>query len=232
MNSRLEDVAGKGLMISIFLYLAIMQAVSIIATVQMREQIDLWGFVLASRVAGLIFLALVVFLTVIRHAPKNVSSGIEPRLTAIAGTFCLMFLVVLPTGSPGLGLRILASCLMVVGTVLSIWCVIYLGRSFSIMAAARRLVVQGPYAIVRHPLYAAEAVTTLGAVIAGWSIWSALLFVLWWALQYRRMLNEERILRATFPEYEDYASHVPMVIPTLTPYRPGIGAATGTLPAE
>jgi protein-S-isoprenylcysteine O-methyltransferase Ste14 len=69
------------------------------------------------------------------------------------------------------------------------------------------------------------------AEAVGWSIWSALLFILWWALQYRRMVNEERIFRATFPEYEDYARHVPMVIPTLTPYRPGT-AATPTLPAE
>jgi protein-S-isoprenylcysteine O-methyltransferase Ste14 len=232
MTSRLEDVAGKGLMIAIFLYLAIMQAVSIVATVQLRDQIDLWQFVLASRVSGLIFLALVVFLTVVRHAPKNVSSGIEPRLTAIAGTFCLMFLVVLPTGTPGTGLRVFAACLMVAGTVLSIWCVIYLGRSFSIMAAARQLVIQGPYAIVRHPLYAAEAVTTLGAVIAGWSIWSALLFALWCGLQYRRMLNEEQILRATFHEYDDYARHVPMIVPTLTPYRPGMAVSTSASLAE
>lgn len=229
MNSRLEDLAGKGLMIAIFLYLAMLQVVSIAATVQLRDQIDFWPFVLASRVAGLVFLALVVFLTVVRHAPRKISAGIEPRLTAIAGTFCLMFLVVLPTGSPGLGLRVFASCLMVLGTVLSIWCVIYLGRSFSIMAAARQLVVQGPYAIVRHPLYAAEAVTTLGAVIAAWSIWSALLFVLWCGLQYRRMLNEEQVLRATFPEYDEYGRHVPMIIPTLTPYRPGMAS---TSPAE
>ena len=232
MSSRLEDLAGKGLIIAIFLYLAIVQAGSIVATVQFRDQIDLWHFVFASRLSGLIFLALVVFLTVVRYAPRNVSSGIEPRLTAIAGTFCLMLLAVLPTGTPGLGLRAFAAFLMVVGTVLSIWCVIYLGRSFSIIAAAQQLVVRGPYAIVRHPLYAAEAVTALGAAIAGWSIWSVLLFVLWCVLQYRRMLNEEQILCATFPEYEEYARHVPMIVPTLTPYRPGTAATTSTLPAE
>lgn len=233
MISRLEDLAGKGLMIAIFLYLAILQAVSIAATVQLRDQIDLWQFVLASRVSGLIFLALVVFLTVVRHAPKNVSAGIEPRMTAIAGTFCLMFLVVLPTGTPGPGLRAFAACLMALGTVLSIWCAIYLGRSFSIMAAARQLVVRGPYSIVRHPLYAAEAVASLGAVLAGWSVWAGLLFVLWCGLQYRRMVNEERVLRATFHEYNEYARHVPMIIPTLTPYRPSGGAASAsTLPAE
>lgn len=220
MTSRLEDLIGKTLIIAIFLYLAIEQVGSVVLTIRFRDQIDLWQFVLAARSAGLIFLGLVVFLTVVRHAPKNVSVGIEPRLTSIAGTFCLMLLVVLPTGTPGLGIRALAATLVVVGTVLSIWCAVNLGRSFSIMAAARQLVVHGPYALVRHPLYAAEAVAALGSVLLSWSIWAGLLFAVWCGLQYRRMLNEERILRTTFPEYGDYANHVPMIIPSLTPYRP------------
>lgn len=225
MTSRLEDLLGKSLMIAIFLYLAIKQADSIVAIGRFRDQIDLWPFVLASRVSGMVFLTLVVFLTVIRRAPKNVSAGIEPRVTAIAGTFCLMFLAVVPTGTPGPGLQIAAASLMTLGTILSIWCAIYLGRSFSIMAAARHLVVQGPYAIVRHPLYAAEAVASLGAALNGWSIWAALLFAAWCGLQYRRMLNEEAILRATFPEYDDYARQVPRIVPGLTTYRPGNLAA-------
>lgn len=220
MSGRLEDLLGKSLMIAIFLYLAISQAGTIVAIVQFRDQIDLWPFILASRVSGLVFLTLVVFLTVIRLAPKNVSAGIEPRVTAIAGTFCLMFLAVVPTGTPRPEITIAAAGLATLGTILSIWCAIYLGRSFSIMAAARHLVVQGPYAIVRHPLYAAESVASLGAALSGWSVWSALLFLVWWGLQCRRMLNEEAILRATFPEYEDYARQVPRVIPRLTAYRP------------
>ncbi|WP_378948885.1 methyltransferase family protein [Mesorhizobium sp. ANAO-SY3R2] len=225
MNSRLEDLLGKSLMIAIFLYLAIMQANTIVVVVQLRDQLDLWPFVLASRVSGLAFLTLVVFLTVIRRAPKNVSAGIQPRVTAIAGTFCLMFLAVVPTGNPGSGLQVAAASLMTLGTILSIWCAIYLGRSFSIMAVARHLVVQGPYALVRHPLYAAEAVASLGAALHGWSIWAALLFIAWCGFQYRRMLNEEAILRTTFPEYEDYARRVPRIVPGLTRYRPGNAAA-------
>jgi protein-S-isoprenylcysteine O-methyltransferase Ste14 len=219
MSSKLEDLIGKTAIIVIFLSLAMVQFKSIVKTVQSADQIELWQIVLASRVAGLIFVALIVFLTVFRLPPKNVSTGLEPRLTSIAGTFCLMFLVVLPTGDPGLGLRALAGGLVVTGTVLSVWCAIHLGRSFSVMAVARQLVVHGPYSIVRHPLYAAEAVTTLGTVLTNWSVWACLLFVAWCALQYRRMLNEERILRATFPEYDDYANNVPMIVPWLTPYR-------------
>lgn len=220
MTNRLEDSIGKILMVATFLALATLQTRSIATTIELRNEIDLWPFVLSARIAAMMFLCLVVFLTVVRHAPKNVSTGIEPRITSIAGTFCLMFLVVLPTGEPGLAVRALASSLVVIGTGLSIWCAIYLGRSFSIMAAARKLVVHGPYALVRHPLYAAEGVAALGAVMANWSIPACLLFVAWCGLQYRRMLHEERILRETFPEYDDYARHVSRVIPSLTPYQP------------
>jgi len=218
MTRSLEDLIGKTLIIAIFLFLVSVQVNTIVTTVQSSDQIELWQFVLAARVSGLFFLALVVFLTVLRLPPKSVSVGVEPRLTSIAGTFCLMLLVVLPTGTPGIGIRAMAGSLMVVGTVLSIWGAINLGRSFSIMAAARQLVIHGLYSIVRHPLYATEAVTALGSVLMSWSIWSCLLFVAWGGLQYRRILNEERILRATFPEYDDYANNVPMIIPRLTPY--------------
>lgn len=219
MTNQLEDTIGKSVIAAIFAYLAIVQAQSILTVLVHRDSIDLWPFVLLGRIAGLAFLCLIVVLTVLRHQPKNISGGLEPRLTSIAGTFCLMLLVVLPTGDPGAAIGALASVLMVVGTILSIWCAIYLGRSFSVMAAARALVVEGPYARVRHPLYAAESLTMLGSVIAAWSMWSGLLGLMWCALQYRRMLNEERVLRATFPEYEDYVARVPMIVPSLFPVQ-------------
>ena len=117
-------------------------------------------------------------------------------------------------------MRILSDLFLIVGTILSIWCAIYLGRSFSVMAAARKLVVHGPYAHVRHPLYAAESLAMLGSVLSGWSIWSALLGVAWCALQFRRMQHEERILRATFPEYEEYGRNVPMIVPSPVAFHP------------
>lgn len=220
MSAQFEDMLGKAVITAIFVYLAIMQAQSIIAILAYRDSLDLWPFLLIGRVAGLAFLCLIAVLTVLRHQPKNISGGLEPRLTSIAGTFCLMLLVVLPSGDPGPGIGALASVLMLVGTILSIWCAIYLGRSFSVMAAARALVIHGPYSRVRHPLYAAESLAMLGSVMAAWSVWSGLLGLTWCALQYRRMVNEERILRATFPEYDDYAAKVPMIVPTLFPVEP------------
>ena len=56
--------------------------------------------------------------------------------------------------------------MIVFGTLASVYCLYYLGRSFSIMACARELVTHGPYGVIRHPLYVAEAITVLGIIIA------------------------------------------------------------------
>jgi len=213
MKGRIEDLLGKALMAGAFSYLTFEQVISVIATIRFRHGIELWPLALTSRVFGLVFLVLIVFFTITRLPPKDSAAGIEPRLTAIAGTFILMILVVLPTGSVGLELRVLATILVVVGTLLSIYCLCWLRRSFSIMATARRLVTNGPYSIVRHPLYVAEALTVIGVVISNWSMAALAVGIAQFALQFRRMQNEERVLRSTFPEYDDYASRVPMFIP-------------------
>jgi protein-S-isoprenylcysteine O-methyltransferase Ste14 len=104
---------------------------------------------------------------------------------------------------------------MLIGTIFSIYCLHYLGRSFSIMASARELVTHGPYGVVRHPLYLAEGISTVGVILLNWSIWAVMLGLVQMALQFRRMLNEEKVLRAAFPEYADYAARVPMIVPGL-----------------
>ena len=213
MTKRFEDLAEKVLLIAIFSFLALTQAVTVRATIQFRDTIDFWQLTLTSRVFSLIFLLMVVVFTLTRLPPRDSAAGIEPRVTAIAGTFSMMLLVVLPTAQAGYEFRLLAAILIVTGTVLSILCLYWLGRSFAILASARRLVTHGPYAIVRHPLYVAEAVTVIGVVIANWSPAAAALGAGTFLLQVRRMLNEERVLRAAFPEYEAYAARVPMILP-------------------
>ena len=81
------------------------------------------------------------------------------------------------------------------------------------MATARELVTDGPYKIIRHPLYGAEVITIVGVAIGHWSPWAALLGVVWLGLQIRRAQNEERVLRDCFPAYADYARRVPMLLP-------------------
>ncbi|MBS3648092.1 isoprenylcysteine carboxylmethyltransferase family protein [Pseudaminobacter sp. 19-2017] len=215
MISKLEDVLGKAFIVVVFFFLAMTQWASIVVIIRDRDSVDFWILVLSSRVLGLLFLCLVVGLTVVRHAPKLSAGGLEPRLSALAGTFALMLLVVLPTGSVGPGLLAGSTILIAIGSALSIYCLSWLGRSFSIMASARSLVTSGPYGVVRHPLYAAEAISVVGVLIANWSAAALLVGAVQFAFQFRRMFNEERVLRRTFPEYANYAATVPMFIPRL-----------------
>lgn len=215
-----EETAGKLAMVVAFSLLLAKELVTIRAMVANTNDVPFWGLALAGRVASLAFLVLVLYLTVTRLPPRTAASGLEPRVTAIGGTFLLMLLVVLPPSSAGPGLRLLSTLLIIVGTSLSVYCLYFLGRSFSIMATARRLVTHGPFGVVRHPLYLAEGVSVIGIVLANWSVGALAIGVAQFALQFRRMHHEERVLRAAFPEYAAYAARVPMFVPRLRAARP------------
>lgn len=213
MNKKLEDNFGKLAMLLVFGFLAITQSAAIIRLVQHRAEVSMWQLSLTSLVFSTIFLFLILFFTLTRLPPRDSAAGIEPRLTAIAGTFIMMLLIILPAGSVSAELRVISTGMIIVGTILSVYCIRQLGRSFSIMATARKLVTEGPYKIIRHPLYGAELVSIIGLAIGHWSPAAAALACIWVALQIRRAQNEERVLRATFPEYGDYARRVPMLVP-------------------
>jgi protein-S-isoprenylcysteine O-methyltransferase Ste14 len=173
--------------------------------------------------ANLLFVFMMFWLTAIRSLPNKSADGILPRVYAIAGSFLSLFLSVLPFADLPDGLRILAICLVLLGVVLSLMTVSWLGRSFSICPQSRKLVTSGPYAIVRHPLYVCEQVFVIGIMLDHFS-WIALLIVgVQWFCQLQRMKAEEKILTETFPDYEAYARETPALIPRLSFWK-GIGA--------
>ena len=213
MNKKFEDSFGKLFMLLVFGYLAYKQLLSVAGLVMHRAEIPLWELNLTSLIFSTIFLFLILYFTVTRLPPRSSAEGLEPRITAVAGTFVMALLIILPPGEIGPELRVLSTILIIVGTILSVYCIRQLGRSFSIMATARELVTEGPYKIIRHPLYGAEVVTIAGLAVGHWSPAAAALALVWLALQIRRAQNEERVLRACFPEYSDYARRVPMLLP-------------------
>lgn len=214
MNAeRLEDILGKALMLAVFTFVAVQNAVSLVGKLGAEKLTAFSALSALSQLLSLLFVGLVLWLTLSRLPPRQTATGIEPRVSAIAGTFLLFFLVYLPAGSASFGVILLATIMILLGTLLSIYCLHYLGKSFSIMASARSLVSTGPYGIVRHPLYLAEAITVTGIILAHWSPLAVLLGLSQMAFQVRRMFNEEAVLRSAFPEYQDYAARVPMMIP-------------------
>ncbi|MCU0890743.1 MAG: isoprenylcysteine carboxylmethyltransferase family protein [Sandarakinorhabdus sp.] len=216
MSPALEDRIGRLVMLATFSLLLLLK-VEGFAGLLRSDMGDLaWLLRLAHDGLSLAFVALVVAMTIRRLPATHGPAGLEPRLTAIAGTFALMGLVGLPSGEAPIIARSIGVILMTGGLVGSIYALWHLGRAFSIAPTARELVTSGPYGIVRHPLYLTEAVTALGVVISFWSWPAALLGLVQVGLQFRRIENEERVLREAFPEsYGDYAARVPQILPRL-----------------
>ena len=99
-----------------------------------------------------------------------------------------------------------------------------LGRSFGFAAADRGLVRRGPYAVVRHPIYASYLVLMSGYVLQSISLWNALVMLFVTSCNVGRALVEERLL-ATSDRYQAYRMSGPvevaprhMVVPRPTGY--------------
>ena len=89
----------------------------------------------------------------------------------------------------------------------------------------RELTQTGPYAYVRNPLYVGSILIAAGFAVALMSWVVAVALAVMFALIYVPVIaSEERFLRATFPEFEDYCRRVPRLIPRLTPAKTSVGA--------
>jgi len=76
------------------------------------------------------------------------------------------------------------------------------------IAEGQRVISTGPYAIVRHPMYASASLYLVGTPLALGSWWgfvpivAMLPFLIW------RLLDEERLLATSLPGYVDYQHRV------------------------
>jgi protein-S-isoprenylcysteine O-methyltransferase Ste14 len=167
----------------------------------------------AARIANVMFLCLIASTTLTRLSPILKSRGIEPRISALLGTFMSVGVVLLPKADLGPILSVTSTVSIIVGCSLSFVVLRWLGKSFSIQAEARRLVTGGPYRMVRHPLYVCEGVAIAGIMLQVISPLAVAIAIAFAMVQYRRMINEEAILSSAFPEYRAYAARTPRVIP-------------------
>lgn len=88
-----------------------------------------------------------------------------------------------------------------------------------------QLTTSGPYAHVRNPLYLGSLLIATGFVLAARSWWVLVLLIAMFLAIYMPVIRaEEAFLRATFPEFEDYARHVPRFLPRLRPFGNSPGA--------
>jgi protein-S-isoprenylcysteine O-methyltransferase Ste14 len=89
----------------------------------------------------------------------------------------------------------------------------------------KQLTTSGPYAYTRNPLYLGSLIMAAGFVVTARSWWvPAILLVMFVVIYIPVIAGEERYLRQTFPDYDDYARSVPRFAMRLTRYGSQRGA--------
>jgi len=159
------------------------------------------------------FFVLQIVLFAIRPAAKQKSRGLVPRFAAIF-TMCASLLYFYAPMADSTGfVQVLAALFGITGMSLAINALRWLGRSFSIFPEARQLVTDGPYRVVRHPLYVAEALSTLGITLQLRQPLGLLIAAAIFLGQFARMGFEEEVLERSFPEYGEYKKRTFRLIP-------------------
>ena len=166
-----------------------------------------------SQMATMTFLGVQIVVFAVRRLPQAKASGLLPRIAAIIGSNVQILFLLIPRAEHGTTLRIVSLVLLIAGMAASIYVACCLGRSFSVLPQARSLTMSGPYRFVRHPLYLAEQIATLGVMFQFAAPWSLLVAATSFAAQFPRMHYEEGVLETTFPGYREYMNHTARLIP-------------------
>ena len=125
-----------------------------------------------------------------------------------------------PGASPGAPRVTAAALFGMLAAVLSWTSVRHLGRQFRIRAGLyedHQLIRTGPYAIVRHPIFASLLAVLLATLLllTPWP-WCVVSLALFLAGTEIRVRAEERLLASRFPaEYREFRKKVPAYLPFL-----------------
>jgi protein-S-isoprenylcysteine O-methyltransferase Ste14 len=216
-RSRVFDLGVRVLGGAWFLLLAVVVAKGIIVELNHPGAMSsgaIWASIL-SKCCLVVFYLVLCGLLIIRPPAVAQSGGFLPSIAAFAGTYMPWSITLLGHTQSSTILNTLSAACLAVGMLLAMYTVLNLGRSFSIVPQARRVVQIGPYRWIKHPLYLSEEIAVLGAVLQVFSPGAVLLLLAHIAVQITRILFEEKLLRQTLPEYEIYEASRWRLLPHL-----------------
>jgi protein-S-isoprenylcysteine O-methyltransferase Ste14 len=215
-NTKLYDAVAALPLILWFGYGALQLRPSVINDMALiaQSRADLFTWVhLFSLLAALVFDLMLVWLLVVRDRAIAKSKGTLPKIFGFAGTFLGVGILQLPMAQLALPMQLLSAVLIGIGSLGSLLVLWRLGKSFSIMPEARKLVTGGPYAHVRHPLYTVEMISIAGTALQFAAPWSWLVALGVMVLLWARSHFEEQVLADTYPEYGAYRLRTKRFIP-------------------
>lgn len=139
-----------------------------------------------------------------------------------AGTMVLtlgMLLMARSTHETFQPIRWAGMVIIVFGTTFSLWAHYTLGRSWAgsiLLAENHRLVTNGPYRWVRHPLYTGMLVGAFGVCLATLDVLTGLGSIIYTTAYALRYPHEEALLRKKYKkQYEGYARDRGALLPKL-----------------
>lgn len=125
-----------------------------------------------------------------------------------AATFYFFFIAVSTDQSVNLVSPFAAGIIQLTGIIWQIISKAFLGRSFGLLPAQRGLVTNGPYRLVRHPIYFGYFITHIGVLLSFFSLWNLAIYCMLYVVQILRMGEEEKILKND-PAYETFMKKTP-----------------------
>ena len=147
----------------------------------------------------------VVIAYLVRRPARTVTRRSGDWLLAFGGTFGGVLFR--PVGAhPQWGVNV-GLGFQLVGLAICVLSFLALGRSFGFAAADRGLVRRGPYAVVRHPIYASYVLLQSGYLLQSISVRNAVVMLFVTSCNIGRARAEDRVL-ATDEQYAAYRARV------------------------
>lgn len=181
------------------------------------------------RICGTLWLAFLVVWVIwgIRTKATQVREGVASRLSYTVLTIAAYYLMfsegssIGPLGKPlfpsSPWLDLLGVVITVAGLGVAIWARAFLGRNWSSSVTVKvdhRLITNGPYRWVRHPIYSGMVLALLGTALVRNQARGCLAVILLYAGFKIKSGIEERFMTNTFgAEYESYSRNTGALFP-------------------
>ena len=102
-----------------------------------------------------------------------------------------------------------------IGPAVAVWSVMFLGRSFGIFVVVRKVILEGPYQWIRHPMYMGYICMLAGLALVNFSAaYFTLVPIHIGLLLYRARLEEARLSEHS-AEYREYMKRTGFIFPKL-----------------
>ncbi|MGE5605923.1 MAG: methyltransferase family protein [Bacteroidota bacterium] len=112
---------------------------------------------------------------------------------------------------------LLGTLLSACGLLIAIWARVMLGRNWSgnvVIQKNHQLIQEGPYSLVRHPIYFGVILLVFGSAIVLAGLWGMLITIIISLGLYQKAKLEEKLLMEQFPDkYLEYKKLVKRLIP-------------------